>query len=334
MISLLPFAHPRRRDLALVAMVASASFAACSDSSAANSKVDAGPPGDAAPTGNHRTGQTLMVDSSARTYDVTVPATCDASHLVPLVFVYHGDGGKGSDMYGAPFPIEAAAAAAGGEAIFVYPDGTNDNENGSAWNIYDDPGVFPYAAVAPTGNDDVDFFDAMVATFEATGCVDPHRVFITGFSNGGYMANQLARWRSKVISATAPQSGGPPAGSATPSNDYAAPNYCVGTTDPVPALIIHGETDGTVAFENAQQAASYWDMANVCADNALDCSASTNSLLEPPATPTTATTPSPCVTSTGCKKNAPVILCAIPELGHAIWAQAPGAIWAFFAARG
>jgi hypothetical protein len=74
-------------------------------------------------------------------------------------------------------------------------------------------------------------------------------------------------------------------------------------------------------------------MANGCADNAADCSSSSNSLLIPPATPTTATTPSPCVTSTGCPAGYPVILCEIPGMGHQIWSEAPTTIWAFFAAH-
>jgi len=301
--------------------------------------ADTGGPVDAghdssAPSPTHLTGQTITVNGTPRTYDVTIPVTCDASHLHPIVFLFHGDGGKGSELYDTDFLLEAAAAAAGDEAIFVYPNGTNNNENGSAWDIYDDPGAFPYTTPSPTGNHDVDFFDAMVAYFESSkSCADPAHVYITGFSNGGYVANQFARWRSKVVKATAPMSGGPPAGSVTPSTDYAAPNYCVGATDPVPALIIHGDSDGTVDPSLCQQAASYWDMANVCADNAADCSASSNSLLVPPATPTTATTPSPCVSSNGCKTGYPVVLCEIPGMGHQVWTEAATTVWTFFKAH-
>jgi hypothetical protein len=48
-------------------------------------------------------------------------------------------------------------------------------------------------------------------------------------------------------------------------------------------------------------------------------------------TPTTATTPSPCVTSTGCTTGEPVISCFIGGMGHQIWSAAPTAIWALFA---
>jgi polyhydroxybutyrate depolymerase len=298
----------------------------------AGEEVDSGHDA-SAPLGMHLTGQTIQVGAATRTYDITLPATCDSTHLWPLVILFHGDGGTGADMYGSNFPIEPVAAAMGDEATFVYPDGTDQNQNGSAWDIYDDPGMYPYTKADPTGNPDVDFFDALVEKIEMSGCVDTSRVFVTGFSNGGYMTNQIARWRSRsmVVKAAVPQSGGPPAGSTTPSNDYAPPNYCVGTTQAVPTLIIHGAADTTVAPENCQQSASYWDMANSCSGAAMDCSSSTNSLLAPPATPTSPTTPSPCVTSTGCKPGYPVVLCEIPGMGHQIWSEAPRTIWSFFA---
>ena len=129
----------------------------------------------------HKTGQTLVVNGTTRTYDITIPSSCSSSKKVPLVFVFHGDDGKGSDMYGAAFPIETAAAAAGDEAIFVYPDGLDDNENGSAWNIYDDPGAYPYTKADPSGNEDVDYFDALVKTLGGLACGDTGHVFITGF---------------------------------------------------------------------------------------------------------------------------------------------------------
>ena len=281
-------------------------------------------PADGGTTGAHETGQRLTVNGKVRTYDITIPLGCSAARKLPLVFVFHGDGGRGSDMYGSNFPIEAAAAAGGGEAIFVYPDGLDDNDNGSAWNIYDDPGVFPYTKVAPTGNEDVDYFDALVQTLGSTTCGDAGHVFLTGFSNGGYLTNQLARWRSSVVKAAAPQSGGPPSG--TVPTDYPVAPYCVGVTKAVPTLIVHGQTDGTVDPTLGEQAASYWDMANGCVSAASDCN---GQLVAPPKTPTTPAAPSPCVLSTGCSQ--PVTFCFIPSMGHSIWSSAPGAIWALFA---
>jgi len=290
--------------------------------------------------GTHLTGQTLAVVTRAgtqtRTYDITVPVTCNAQHLVPLVFIFHGDGGQGSDMYGANFPIEAAAATAKDPAIFVYPNGTNNNldPDGTprAWNLYTDPGYRPYTQADPPlpDNDDIDFLDAMIASFETKLCVDKTRIFMTGMSAGGYAANQFARWRSSVIKGTAPQSGGAPFGNPDGDNgpigsDFAPPNYCIATTNAVNTLIIHGADDTTVDPSNAIQAQGYWEMANSCPGNANNCP---NGALGATCA-TTATTPSPCTIATGCKAD--VIYCLIPGLGHSIWSNAATTIWSFFA---
>lgn len=305
--------------------------------------ADAGPVDaavDAADAGNpaHKTGQVLMVPGAdggtlARTYDITVPLDCTTrATRVPLVIILHGDTQQGVDLYDT-FGLEQAAQAAGAEAVFVYPNGTDDvGATDNAWNLYDDPGLFPYAPVTPSGNDDVDYFDRMVATFQQLPCVSG-QVFVTGLSSGGYMANQLARWRSAVVTGVAPMSGEPPTGNQ--GSDYPS-GYCPGVTGAVPALIIHGTADMVLTPDNGEQTASYWDIANKCTSAAADCvddveDSGTGGLAVPPATATTATTPSPCVTSSGCT-GAPVTFCLVPGLTHEIWPQAGGAIWTFIAA--
>jgi len=326
------------------------------------SSHDAGRDGmTAPPPTTHLTGVTIAVGTATgtvtRTYDITVPTSCSAASPLPLIFAFHGDGGNGADMYQS-FPIEQAALAAGGKAIFVYPDGTNDNIDQSgakrAWDLYHDPGPFPYSAGdplpaesdAPSGNVDVDFFDTMVKTFEQKYCVDPSRIFITGMSSGGFLSNQFARWRSLVVRGTAPQSGGAPFGNSdgttSTASDWSPPNYCVGPTHAVPALIIHGAADTTVYPCNGVEAESYWDLANRCNASANNCTTQsdsssslpnctgTNLAVPPPASTTTYGATGDCVQASGC--SAPVVFCEIPGMGHAIWSEAPAVIWSFFSA--
>jgi poly(3-hydroxybutyrate) depolymerase len=172
----------------------------------------------------------------------------------------------------------------------------------------------------------------MVTTFQKLPCVD-ERVFVTGISSGGYMANQIARWRSATVTGVAPMSGEAPTGNQ--GTDYPS-DSCPGTTGPVPAFIIHGSADVVLTPDNGQQTASYWDIANKCTDASGDCTddvedSGTGGLAVPPATPTTATTPTPCVTSNGCTA-APVTFCLVDGLTHAIWSQAGAVIWSFIAA--
>jgi poly(3-hydroxybutyrate) depolymerase len=290
---------------------------------------------DAGPAPDHATGQKMTVQGTARTYDITVPLDCATTTTkVPLVIILHGDGEQGADMY-RTFGLEQAAKAVGDEAVFVYPNGTNNVNppSNNAWNLYADPGKYPYPpvadAAAPTGNDDVDYLDQIITTFDELACVDK-RVFVTGISSGGYMANQYARWRSSVVSGVAPMSGEAPTG-----NEAADYPDCVGTTGPVPALIIHGTADTVLVPANGEQTASYWDQANKCASAAKDCAyypdAGNDDLAAPPATPTTAISPSPCVSSNGCTL-APVTFCLVPGLDHEIWNEAGAVVWKFIAA--
>ena len=313
-----------------------------------------------APLGTHTEGVMINVPTVTgtvvRTYDITLPATCDSSHLVPLVFVFHGDGGNGNDMY-TGFPIEAAASTAGGTAIFVYPDGTNNNIDpdgaARAWDLYHDPGAPPYTYTPghpvpamsdeASGNVDVDFFDTMLETFEKEYCVDKSKVWITGMSSGGFLANQFARWRTGVIKATAPQSGAMPFGQGPPDGDslpgtWSPPNYCISTLGAVPAIIIHGLDDTTVDPCFALEEESYWDTANGCAQSANNCGTSGNSCsgsnftIPAPAPTTTSTLNADCKQTSGCGSN-PVVLCQIPNWGHNIWLpEGPQVIWSFFSA--
>jgi len=322
---------------------------------AAHDGKDAGSKGSGPAPGAHTTGVSIAVTTAngvvTRTYDITLPAECDAASPLALIFAFHGDDGSGAGMY-ASFPIEQAAAAAGGKAIFVYPNGTNDNIDpggaARAWDLYHDPGAFPYPPGDPvpavkdsaSGNVDVDFFDAMVATFEASYCVDPSKVFITGMSSGGFLANQFARWRSGVVKGTAPQSGGAPFGNGDATSSTGAGD-CVGTTGAVPAFIIHGAADTTVYPCNGIEAESFWDLANGCTNSAHNCTTTSDSadyggtctgtnLAVPPPAPTTAFgTTGHCVQASGC--SAPVVFCEVPAMGHQIWMEAPSLIWSFFA---
>ena len=235
---------------------------------------------------------TVMVGAAARTYALTIPAGYDGTKLYPLVFGFHGDGGNGA-QYRSSFAIEAAA---GGNAIFVWPDGTNNN-NGHSFDQAHDPPM----------NADVDLFDAIVKQVSAAYCVNPKKVFVHGMSGGAYFTNQLGRWRASVIHGVAPQSGGGPFG--INGSDYNAMGKLT-ITNPVPAFIVHGDADNSVAITEGQKSLAFWEYANM---------AST--------TTSAPGGPSPCVKQSS---GQPVYWCKIPGMGHTIWSGAPVGIWQFF----
>jgi polyhydroxybutyrate depolymerase len=73
--------------------------------------------------------------------------------------------------------------------IVAYPEGTS-----SSWNAGACCGGARF-----TGVDDVGFARALITAIEGEWCVDPKRVHVAGFSNGGFMAHRLACELSDVV---------------------------------------------------------------------------------------------------------------------------------------
>jgi len=269
------------------------------DGGAADSGVVVVPPGSCGtpnPAKGFIASVTVRVGAANRTYALTVPAGYDGTQLYPLVFGFHGDGGSGAGYRGS-FPIEAQGA---GRAIFVWPNGTNNN-NGHSFD----------QARNPPANADVTFFEAMLTQISATYCVDPARVYAHGMSGGAYFVNQLGRWKTAALRAVAPMSGGGPFGNAPADFDPATGNLRVGGA--LAAFMVHGQNDNVVTMSEGQKSLAYWRAAAKSTAGQA------------------ATSPSPCQRENGGTK--PVVFCSIPGLGHALWSGAAAGVWQFFASN-
>jgi polyhydroxybutyrate depolymerase len=217
-----------------------------------------------------------------------VPEGYAPQHPYPLVFVLHGGGGNGT---GARTQTDLEKVA-GGRAIFVYPEGVGGN-----WNL-DAPAA---------SNGDVALFDAILLVAHNTLCVDARRVFVTGFSNGAYMANQLACKRGERIRGIVTHAGGGP---YETKGSYDATGHLVCPGKAVASLVVHGNNDGTVAPAEGQKSIDHWSYANRCGGG-------TAGAFLPP-----------CVALQGCFQ--PVGVCHIPGLGHGLWNNAGKVTWTFF----
>jgi len=246
----------------------------------------------------------LQVGSRKRTYVLSVPANASGQKRLPLVFVWHGDGGTGAGIRGT-LNLEAPAKDA---AIFVYPDGV---QQANGWWDLDS---------GPPANIDIALFDGLLTELQTHYCIDDKRIFSTGFSRGGFFTNHLACFRGDKLAAIAPQSGGGP---YWPNTAYNGDGQLTCPTPPMPALIIHGNADMTVANDpklpdGGWQSYQHWAYWNHPAPRA-----GFNFAADP-------TLPSPCFAAKGLPADHPVIACFIDGLGHEPWSQQASTVWSFF----
>lgn len=233
--------------------------------------------------------QEITIAGRTRRYELAVPAAHDGTRAYPLVFVFHSGGRTGAsarDYFGF-------AAFAEADGIFVYPDGLSNE-----WDL-DTPAA---------QNRDVALFDGLLEKIAQSHCVDLSRVFATGSSMGGYLANQLGCRRGSKLRAIAPHSAGGPWENGAGAYDDQGKLRCAEA--PPAAMVFHGQRDTSVDPKEAEATVAHWSFANGCTAS------------------TAPTTPSPCVAYAGCKK--PVVMCRIASGTHRIWDEGPKATWAFF----
>ena len=161
----------------------------------------------------------LYVGGVQRTYVVFRPSSLGAKRPAPLVIAMHGYTVDTSWMESAS-QFDVLAAKAG--FIVAYPQGLQN-----AWNAG--------RCCGRSTSDDVTFIEDMVDKLVADGHVDPKRVFATGMSNGGFMAQRLACDAADRIAAVASVSGSLVVDSCTPSRA-------------ISVLEMHGLEDGIVPY--------------------------------------------------------------------------------------
>lgn len=236
------------------------------------------------------TESSLRVGDRTRRYTLVEPAVLEAGRSYPLVLVFHGDGGDGRGFHDA-WPFEQAT---GGDAVLAYPDGV-----GRTWDLE-----------TTRDNPDEAFAVALVDAIAASRPIDRARLFATGYSSGGFLANVLACHRPGYLRAIASNAGGAPYKQLeTWPNGFPK---CPGQK-PIAMLALHGEGDFTVGLDSGRFSAEYWAYVNGCKTDELE------------------TTGYPeCRVYRGCPAGQAVGFCAIPPLGHWVWSEAARASWTFF----
>lgn len=169
--------------------------------------------------------QTMIFEGFERSYVLYKPD--DLEIPAPLVLVLHGRFGNGESMRRST-RFNAVAEREG--FIVAYPDGLD-----AEWNYV--RGIPGY----PNTHDDVAFLIALVDEIAATHEVDLSRVYVTGFSNGGFMAQRIACENPTHFAAFA---------SVAAAGFGGMTGVCMETgSEKAPMLLINGTEDTNVPWE-------------------------------------------------------------------------------------
>lgn len=198
--------------------------------------------------------QKLPSEAGFRTFQIHVPPGLDPTQPAPLVFAFHG-GGQNAWQFESFAHIHDKSDSSG--FVLVEADGTPafgpsalpqpSPDAGIVLEVWNAGNCCEYSAEINGNVDDVGFVSAMIDSIEAQICIDPKRVFATGFSNGGMLSHRLACQLSDRIASVVAVSGG------SGQTDYdTKPNktlFACNPGRPVPILHIHGTQDVCYPFD-------------------------------------------------------------------------------------
>ncbi len=170
--------------------------------------------------------KTVKAGGVDRSFLLYVPKGYDPNRGYPVVALFHGIGATGKDMADYIKMQDYAA----GNAIVAFPSGLNGR-----WDT--------------SGDKDLVFFDAMMASIENSLCVNEQRVFALGFSFGAYMVNHLGCQRADVLRAFVAADG-----------SFGQSSGCGATA----ALIYHRTDDDDEPVEGGRRARDKWLTINGC----------------------------------------------------------------------
>ena len=148
---------------------------------------------------------------------------------LPLLLYLHGLGGSGSEALASP---DLRALAQRHRMVLVAPDGNLDREGRRFWNAGGACCNFDGKAV-----NDVARLEGLIYHWTQRPEIDPARVYVVGFSNGGFMAHRLACYMDDRLAAIVSIGG---AGRA--------PEEACAPVSTIAVLEIHGDADPIVRY--------------------------------------------------------------------------------------
>jgi polyhydroxybutyrate depolymerase len=225
---------------------------------------------------------------ATRYYLLDVPADTDNDTPLALVFGLHG-----YDMNNvAVIDLYNFTSRSNGRAITVLPQGEGPPPGDvSHW------GDHVLESTWTAGDTNYNYIRALMLDIQDRFCVDTSRVFIAGFSMGGFFTNSLACAHSDWFRAFAPVAGG-------------GPGSCSNADAKPPIMLHHGTADDIVEISSGEGSRDFWIEQNGCG------SSTTSSFTG-------------CQSYGGCPEESPVIWC-VGNWNHTISSTASANIWSFF----
>ena len=142
--------------------------------------------------------QTTFFDGLSRDYILFVPSSYDENENTPIVFNLHGGSGTAEEQMN--YVSDMRNLSDSEKFILVYPQASSDSNGIPIWNL---GGVNSKATYV----DDVGYISHLIDKISEFYSVDRDRIYVTGFSNGGYLSFELACKLSSEIAAFASVAG-------------------------------------------------------------------------------------------------------------------------------
>jgi polyhydroxybutyrate depolymerase len=249
--------------------------------------------------------RTILSNGLERTYRIHIPSSLPENATPALVFALHGGGGTGDGMERTLTLGGFNTLADQYNFIVVYPDGIEKNWNDGRKNLTDQ--------AHQQNIDDVGLFTDLIDNLTNEFNIDPHRIFVTGISNGAMMSYRLGFEIPEKIAAIAPVAGAIPTDLLDYNISDAPISVCIisGTLDPLVPWdggIVGTPRNPRGTVISVPESALYWVAHN-------NCSPAPNSTILPDIDPTDHTWVQQDIYSEG-SNNTEVVLYTIFNGGH------------------
>ena len=229
---------------------------------------------------------TLQHGGRARSYLLHVPSGLATGVALAVVIDLHGAGGNGSQQKGMS---GFSALADKHKFLALFPDGVD-----GYWNVDD-------TCCGTAGKekiDDVGFLKSIITKLKADACIDPKRVYVSGFSNGGGLTHRMGCDAADVIAAIAPMSTDLRTQPCKPARAISMLEIrgLADSLEPYAGGLV-GPTGGQYTAVGAKASLQLWADINVCSG--------TKSSFE-----------TYCERYTQCENGVEAALCSLPNVDH------------------